>query len=267
MIAFVPAEIHIEPGVHPTRNWFGLTVNLDTVTSTLIAAAIVLLLGFLVRRALTKKTEDHVPTKLQIIWESVVGEVNRQVEDNLGKVHPYVAPLAIALFFFILIANWLELIPSEFGDGRLHALPAPTADTNLTYAMGIFAVASVWVYGIRTKGWKGYFSHFVQPYPVLLPLNILEELVKPVTLALRLFGNIFAGGIMLALIAAIPWWAGMPIANIAWKMFDLAIGGLQAFIFALLTVLYFAMAGAGHDDHGDEHAAEHTTEEPQKLAA
>jgi F-type H+-transporting ATPase subunit a len=232
------------------------------VTSTLIAGAIVLLLGFLVRRALTRKTEDHVPTKLQLIWESVVGEVNKQVEDNLGKVHPYVAPLAITLFFFILIANWLELIPSEFGPGRLHALPAPTADTNLTYAMGIFAVGSVWVYGIRTKGVKGYFSHFVQPYPILLPLNVLEELVKPVTLALRLFGNIFAGGIMLALIAAIPWYFGMPIANIAWKMFDLAIGGLQAFIFALLTVLYFAMASSGHDD---EHDAAHTDEHDSKT--
>ena len=187
-----------------------------------------------------------MPTKLQIIWESVVGEVNKQVEDNLGKVHPFVAPLAISLFFFILIANWLELVPSELNEDA-HLLPAPTADTNLTYAMAIFAVVSVWVYGIRKSGF-GYFKHFVQPYPVLLPLNVLEELVKPVTLALRLFGNIFAGGIMLALIAAIPWWAGCRSPNVLWKMFDMIIGGLQAFIFALLTVLYFAMAGAGHDD-------------------
>jgi F-type H+-transporting ATPase subunit a len=245
----LPLEIHIEPGVHPTRNWFGLTVNIDTVFSTVVAGVIVLALGFLVRRALTKNTEDHVPTKLQIIWESVVGEVNKQVEDNLGKVNPYVAPLAISLFFFILIANWLELVPTEFhiGDTNFHLLPAPTADTNLTYAMAIFAVVSVWVYGIRKSG-LGYFKHFVEPYPVLLPLTVLEELVKPVTLALRLFGNIFAGGIMLALIAAIPWWAGMPVANVLWKMFDMVIGGLQAFIFALLTVLYFAMAGGGHDD-------------------
>ncbi|HWU20999.1 MAG TPA: F0F1 ATP synthase subunit A, partial [Nocardioides sp.] len=218
-----------------------MTVNIDTIFSTVVAGVIVLALGFLVRRALTKDTEDHVPTKLQIIWESVVGEVNKQVEDNLGKVNPYVAPLAICLFFFILIANWLELVPTEFhiGHTNYHLLPAPTADTNLTYAMAIFAVISVWVYGIRKSG-LGYFKHFVQPYPVLLPLTVLEELVKPVTLALRLFGNIFAGGIMLALIAAIPWWAGMPVANVLWKMFDMVIGGLQAFIFALLTVLYFA---------------------------
>jgi F-type H+-transporting ATPase subunit a len=259
---FVPSEINITPGEHPTREWFGMTVNIDTVISTLVAGAIVLLLGFLVRRALTRKTDDHVPTKLQLIWESVVGEVNRQVEDNLGKVHPFVAPLAISLFFFILIANWLELIPSELNH-EAHLLPAPTADTNLTYAMAIFAVVSVWIYGIRKNGVK-YFKHFVQPYPILLPLNILEELVKPVTLALRLFGNIFAGGIMLALIAAIPWWAGMPIANVLWKAFDMVIGGLQAFIFALLTVLYFAMASGGHDEHVDHE--ERTVNDPTDQA-
>jgi F-type H+-transporting ATPase subunit a len=248
---FVPLEINITPGEHPTREWLGMTVNIDTVISTVVAAVIVLLLGFLVRRALTRPTADHVPTKLQIIWESVVGEVNRQVEESLGKIHPFVAPLAIALFFFILIANWLELIPTELNH-EAHLLPAPTADTNLTYAMAIFAMVSVWVYGIRTKGAKGYFKHFLEPFPFLLPLNILEELVKPITLALRLFGNIFAGGIMLALIAAIPWYAGMPVANILWKSFDMFIGGLQAFIFALLTVIYFAMAGAGHGEHEDE---------------
>lgn len=257
MTAFVPVEIN--PGTHPTRDWFGFTVNLDTITSTLIAGSIVLVLGFLVRRALTKNTEDHVPTKLQLIWEGVVGEVNRQVEDNLGKVHPYVAPLAISIFFFILIANWLEMIPSGLNEHTGELLPAPTADTNLTYALGLMAVVSVWVFGIRTKGIKGYLRHFVEPYPVLLPLNILEELVKPITLALRLFGNIFAGGIMLALIGSlIAGWkvGGLPLGeplggvlNVVWKLFDMAIGGLQAFIFALLTVLYFAMANAGHSDH------------------
>ena len=65
-------------------------------------------------------------------------------------------------------------------------------------------IVGVWTFGIRQKGWKGYFKHFLEPFPVLLPLNILEELVKPITLALRLFGNIFAGGIMLALIGLIP---------------------------------------------------------------
>ena len=181
-------------------------------------------------------------------------------------MHPYVAPLAIALFFFILFANWLELIPSKPNDDSPHLLAAPTADTNLTYALAAVTIISVWVYGIRTKGFKGYFSHFLQPFPVLLPLNILEELVKPITLALRLFGNIFAGGIMLALIGLIPIWASWA-PNMLWKAFDMFIGGIQAFIFALLTVLYFAMAGAGHDEHDEEHAEEHDEHEDSKTPA
>ncbi len=264
MSGLMPLAIEITPGEHPERHLFGLTFNIDTIISTLVAGAIVLLLGFLVRRSLTKKTDDHVPTKLQIIWESVIGEVNRQVEDNLGKVHPFVAPLAVSLFFFILIANWLEVVPTHLNHDA-HLLPPPTADTNLTYAMAFLAVGSVWVYGIRQNG-LGYFKHFVQPFPVLLPLNILEELVKPITLALRLFGNIFAGGIMLALIAAIPWYAGMPVANILWKMFELFIGGLQAFIFALLTVLYFAMASGGHGDHEEHEKHAENKEKTPELA-
>jgi F-type H+-transporting ATPase subunit a len=250
--SIVSLESDIEIGEHVVRTWGGFSFNIDTIWTTLIAGGLVLLLGFLARRALTKHPDDHVPTKLQLLWETVVGQVNTQVEDNLGRVHPYATPLAISLFFFILFANWLELLPTELNHDT-HLLPAPTADTNLTYALALLVMMSVWVYGIRTKGVRGYFKHFVEPFPILLPLNILEELIKPLTLALRLFGNIFAGGIMLALIGLLPiyiLWA----PNILWKLFDMAIGGIQAFIFALLTVLYFAMAGAGHDDHADDHA-------------
>ena len=211
-------EETIQIGHHVTWTWNGLTFNLDTIWTTLLAGSVVLLLGFLARRALTRDTTDHVPTKLQLAWESVVKEVNTQVEDNLGKVHPYVTPLAISLFFFILFANWLELLPTELNHD-VHLTPAPTADVNLTYAMALLVMVSVWIYGIRQKGVKGYFKHFVEPFPVLLPLNILEELIKPLTLALRLFGNIFAGGIMLALIGLMPLyllWA----PNLIWKLFD-----------------------------------------------
>jgi F-type H+-transporting ATPase subunit a len=240
-------EPAIQIGHHVTREWLGMTFNIDTIISTLVAGALVLILGFWATRSLTKDTKDHVPTKVQILWETVVGQVNTQVEDNLGKVHPFVAPLAISLFFFILFANWLELVPTELNEST-HLLPAPTADTNLTYALAAVTMVSVWTYGIRQKGVRGYFKHFAEPFPVLLPLNVLEELIKPITLALRLFGNIFAGGIMLALIGMIPLYA-MWAPNILWKSFDMIIGVIQAFIFALLTVLYFAMAGAGHAEH------------------
>jgi F-type H+-transporting ATPase subunit a len=244
------AEIHI--GEHKTAVWPVVgTVHLDTIISTVVAGSVVLLLGFLARRALTRDTDDHVPTKLQMVWEAVVGQVNSQVEDNLGKVHPYAAPLAISLFFFILIANWIELLPLKVNESD-HLLSVPTADTNLTYALAGVTIISVWAYGIRQKGLGGYLKHFFEPFPVMFPLNLLEELIKPITLALRLFGNIFAGGIMLALIGLMPFYVAWA-PNMLWKAFGGAIAVIQAFIFALLTVLYFAMAGAGHGDEHDEH--------------
>jgi F-type H+-transporting ATPase subunit a len=265
MSGTLPLEIEIHPGEHPEWHALGMTFNSDTIIATLIAGAIVVVLGFVLRAALTKKAgRDHVPSKLQILWETIVDQVQVQVEDNLGRVHPFVVPLAVALFFFILFANWLEMIPTKLNDHHRELLVSPTADTNLTYAMAAFAIVGVWAYGIKEKGVKGYFSHFLQPYPYLLPLNVLEELVKPITLALRLFGNIFAGGIMLALIAGLVSWKIGPapiggilavVANVVWKLFDMVIGVIQAFIFSLLVVLYFGMAGSGHgDDHteGDE---------------
>jgi F-type H+-transporting ATPase subunit a len=248
----------IEIGHHSTWEVAGYTLHSDTIIATFVAGGVVLLLGFLAVRGLTKDTEDHVPTKVQLIWEAVVGQVNSQVEDNLGKVHPYAAPLAVSLFFFILFCNWIELLPLRLNE-ETHILTVPTADTNLTYALAAVTIVSVWVYGIQQKGVKGYFKHFLEPFPVMLPLNVLEELIKPITLALRLFGNIFAGGIMLALIGMMPLYI-MWAPNVLWKAFGGAIAVIQAFIFALLTVLYFAMAGAGHGDEHDEHEDEHGTE-------
>jgi len=259
MNGLLPLDTNIEIGNHTTATFLGLTFNLDTIWATVIAGGIVLLLGFLVRRSVMKETADHVPTKLQMVWEGVVSQVNEQVEENLGRLQPFVVPLAIALFFFILIANWLELIPSQ--PGSIELLPAPTSDTNLTYAMAITVMVGVWVYGIREQGAKAYFAHFFQPFPALAPLNFIEELVKPVTLALRLFGNIFAGGIMLALIGLLPFWGLIP-GNILWKLFDMFIGGIQAFIFGLLTIIYFGMAAAGHG--GEEH--EPRQEQPHEQA-
>ena len=256
-----PLAIEIHPGEHPEGHLFGFTFNLDTIWVTVVAGAIVVALGFWARAKLTEKTEDHVPTKIQILWETIIDQVTTQVTSNLGKPNPFVIPLATALFFFILIANWIEVIPTEI-NSKTHLLPSPTADTNLTYAMAFLVIVGVWTFGVRQKGLKGYLKHFLEPYPYLLPLNILEELVKPITLALRLFGNIFAGGIMLGLIAGLVSLAPMNIPlggflaavlNVVWKLFDtMFLGGLQAFIFALLTVLYFGMAGGDHGDH-EEH--------------
>ena len=264
MIAAIlaPLEIEITPGEHPEGHAFGMTFNLDTIWVTAVAGLIVIALGFWAKSKLTQNPDDHVPTKIQILWETIINEVTTQVEANLGKVNPFVIPLAVALFFFILTANWLEVIPTELNH-ETHLLPSPTADTNLTYAMAIIVMVGVWTFSIRERGFKGWIKHYFEPVPWMFPLEVLQDLLKPVTLALRLFGNIFAGGIMLALIAGMvslaP--ANIPVGSVLtivfsviWKLFDtIFLGGLQAFIFALLTVLYFGMAGAGHGDDHDGH--------------
>jgi len=275
----ISAAIEIHPGEHPEGHALGMTFNLDTIWVTVVAGAIVVGLGFWARSALTKETEDHVPTKIQLVWETIVGQVTTQVEENLGKVNPFVVPLAVALFFFILTANWLELIPTELNK-NVHLLPSPTADTNLTYAMAVLVMVGVWTFSLRERGWKGFWKHYFEPVPWMFPLEILQDLLKPVTLALRLFGNIFAGGIMIALIAGLvnlaP--ANIPVGgfltivfNVIWKLFDtLFLGGLQAFIFALLTVLYFGMAGAhgeSHDESPEEASEESAAESPDKSTA
>jgi len=238
------ADTNIVVGKHITATLFGLTFNVDTIWGTALAGAIVVGLGFLVAR----KSSATNPTKLQLAWEMIVTYVTNEVEGSLGKVNRYVVQLAVAIFTFILISNWFELIPT--GEDP-HYLPSPTSDVNLTYALGLFVIVGVHIHSFRQRGVRGYFAHYAQPYKALLPLTVIEELVKPFTLALRLFGNIFAGGIMLAIIGLIPIW-GFWGPNILWKAFDMFIGLIQAFIFGLLTIIYFGMAGETHDDHEEE---------------
>jgi F-type H+-transporting ATPase subunit a len=231
-----PLAIDITPGEHLKWHIGGLTLNGDTITGTIVAGLIVIVLGLLVAR----RANATQPTKMQLAFESLVERVEDQVESSMGvRTAPWVVPLAFALFVFILISNWISIIPTDFRHGHPEYAPPPAADVNLTYALALLVIVTMHVMGIKKRGVRGYYGHlFRKPY-ALIPLNILEELIKPVTLSLRLFGNIFAGTIMVALIAAMPafiLWA----PEVIWKLFDMFIGLIQAFIFMLLTVLYMA---------------------------
>jgi F-type H+-transporting ATPase subunit a len=221
----------IEVGHHRTTEIFGLTVNADTLWSSLVAGIIVLGAGiYMARRASSGR-----PSKLQLAFETIVDAIQKQVASSMGPVAPFVVPLALTLFLFILIANWLELIPSG------GYLEAPSADINFTLALALIVIIWMHITAVRKKGLRRYLKHYAEPYPALIPLEIIGEIVKPFTLALRLFGNIFAGGVMLAIIGLIPSWL-LWLPNGLWKGFDLIIGAIQAFIFALLTILYFGFA-------------------------
>jgi F-type H+-transporting ATPase subunit a len=190
-----------------------------------------------------------------VAWEFGLETVTNQVEGSIGPAGRSVIPLAMALFVFILVCNLFELLAIG---GRFEYLPAPTGDINLPLSMALFVIVLVHRASVRSRGWRGYFRHYLmRPFPpVLMPanlfINVVEEVARPITLALRLFGNLLAGGLILALIAYLGSWklGAIPIGNIlvlplnvVWKLFDgVIISAIQAFIFALLTILYFDIA-------------------------
>jgi F-type H+-transporting ATPase subunit a len=244
------SDASIAVGQHSTWVVAGITLNSDTIIATLVASAIVLAVGFYLRHVVT----DGVPGRLQAALEMVWTTVDGFVEQMVGSFAGWLVPLAMTLFFFILVCNWLELIPT--GDH----LVSPTADTNLTFGLAFTVIVVLHVTSIRRQGWRGYLRvNYAHPeglprplYALLVPINVITQLSYPLSLSLRLFGNIFAGGLMLQIIALLPLWAGW-LPDGIWKLFEGAfVDVIQAFIFALLAVIYLSIATAGSEHRGEE---------------
>jgi F-type H+-transporting ATPase subunit a len=226
----------IEVGDHAaTANIFGLTVNLDIVWTTVFAGAVVVALVFLVRSRVT----PGVPGKLQLFWETLLGQVNELIDSAIGPSGRKYAPLAVTIFLFLLVCNWIEVIPSGHNP---EWFPAPTSDVNLPAAMAVSVIVLVHYSSIRARGLKGYVKHYFQPYPALFLINVIEEITKPITLTFRLFGNLFASVLMVTVITALLPIYAIPFGELIWKLFALLIGAIQAFIFALLTIIYLSIA-------------------------
>jgi F-type H+-transporting ATPase subunit a len=255
--------IHAEAafGTHPTVSagcGTLCTFNYDSVISSAIAVVLTLAIAFWIRGQL----RSGRPSKVQAVFEWGYELLRGLVRENVSEDALFVVPLAMTLFLYILIANYVELLPlAIFPNDIVHGA---NADLNQTLAMGLIVIAVVQWYSIQVLGWRGYLRRFTKPFELPLPariayipLNVLEELVKPVTLSLRLFGNIFAGAVMISLIASIGLLYLPAVQNVPavvagsvllaiWKAFDvLFIGFIQAFIFMLLTVIYFGMGREG----------------------
>jgi F-type H+-transporting ATPase subunit a len=245
MTGYVMA-VAINPGAHPQFEFLGLTFNSDTIISTLVAAVIVVGLAFLLRAKVTQA----VPNGLQLAFETVTKFLATQVEGMIGrKVAPYLIPLALSLFTFILVSDWLSVLPAHIG-GRDY-LPPPTADVNLVYPLALMVFVWRHVAGARRHGGPGKQLVFVLKghMPAFAPMWVIEEVSGVVSHALRLFGNLFAGGLMIEVIGALlPPYVGWAL-NGGWKLFDMFIGLIQAFIFALLTIIYFSQALEIREDH------------------
>lgn len=264
---FIAAEA--PPTSHATvtvcGNSFLCTFDYETLIATGVAAAVTLAVGFGIAYTLRRGT----PRRLQLIFELFLNYVRNLAGETVSeKDAVWITPIAATIGFFILMANWLDFFPLN------RPVEPPNADINLTLAMALVVILIVQWYSVRTLGWRGYFRRFTKPFEMnivvrtlFVPLNVIEELVKPITLALRLFGNIFAGVLMVYLLGLLfSAWATSgvffkvlsPLAlagMVVWKLFDvLFVGSIQAFIFLLLTVIYFGQAREGIEEQEAHHA-------------
>ncbi|MCL4543160.1 MAG: F0F1 ATP synthase subunit A [Chloroflexi bacterium] len=221
-----------------------LAINWDTIIMTwIIIAIIVVPLLFLSRRFTT-----GIPKGIQNVYEYVVEFVSNQAEQSVGERANTVLSVAVTLFVFILLSNYLGLIPIPY-------FKSPTSDLNTTLAMGIFVFILVQWLALRERGVRGQLRHLTQPYLPFLLINIIDELSRPVTLSFRLFGNIVAGEIMIIILQALlyhaPFFLLLPMP--IWLGFSFFVGLIQAFIFMMLTIAYIGLA-IEHHDEGEAHA-------------
>lgn len=211
-------------GVHKVAHFAGLAFNMDTLYMTWLTMAIVLLLVWAATRRITL-----VPRGLQNVVEMIVEALHEQIESAIGPKGRFLGPFIVTLFLFLLVGNWLGLVPG---------LASPTNDLNTTLGLALMVILMVQVIGVWNKGFFGYFSHFFKPYAVFLPINIIEELSKPVTLSFRLFGNIAAGEILLVILGLlVPY-----LIPTGWLAFSVFVGVVQAFIFTVLSLSYLSNA-------------------------
>lgn len=215
-------------------------------------------------RKVAKNATSGQPGRLQVFIEIVVDFVNTQVKDSYHGKSKLVAPLALTIFCWVFLMNFMDLLPVDllpfvatFG-GVDYLRVVPTADLNLTFGLSISVFCILVGFGIQSKGLKNFLCEFLfHPFSTenklaqacLIPANMMlktvEELAKPISLALRLFGNMYAGELIFILIALLPAW-GQWVLGGPWAIFHILIITLQAFIFMMLTIVYCNMASDSH---------------------
>lgn len=255
-----------DPETHQAAGFWAF--HLDTLFISSAIAILIVAVGWHVTRNLSA----NKPGGLQNFVEMVLEFVSQQVKDTFPGHNPLIAPLALTIFVWVWLMNFMDLIPVDllpmvatwFGIPYLKAVP--TTDLNTTMAMSLTVFAMILYYNIKVKGLAGYAKVFLfHPFgkffvPVNIAMTLIEELAKPLSLGLRLFGNLFAGELVFLLIALIggtlavgfaaAFWLPLQIVlDLGWLIFHLLVITLQAFIFMVLTIVYLGMAHTSADDH------------------
>lgn len=228
--------MEIAIGEHWIGHICGMQVHMDTLVTMWITMALLIIASFIMTRKLS-----IVPGKAQTVAEAIMGYFIG-LTDNMGKDGKKHVPLLATLFLFILSANLIGQLP-----WRLYHIKAggefasPTNDLNMTAAMAIIVVVYYIGAGLLKKGPK-YFLHYFHPLPILAPLNMLEDVIRPFSLALRLFGNILAGEVMiLVFVSFFAFFLPLPF-----MLFEVFVAFIQALVFTLLTSAYLTLSLKEH---------------------
>ncbi len=221
----------------PTEIVPGFVVNMQTLYMSWITMAIVAFILIIVMR-----NPKIVPGKMQMIVESVFDLIGGLTSDNLGdKGKKMMGPFFLTLFMYLFVGNELGLLPQVFTPFHFH-FTSPTNDINTTLGLGLTVIVTIYIVGLARNG-LGHLKHFIEPSIFMLPLHLLDEVLRPFTLAFRLFGNIVAGEILLIVLYQLTPW----VIPELWVCFSILIGAIQAMIFTALGVSY--MRGAFESHH------------------
>lgn len=209
----------------PALFWLGpIPITRTMVTTTFVSGALVGLAVWL-RNAIR-----HDPTSLPgVVAGACLQAIDQLVVEILGRPEPRLTAFSGALFLFIAACNLA---------GQLPGVEAPTASLSTTSALAIVVFFAVPFVGVRTHGFLGYFKHYLQPNPLLFPIHVISELSRTLALAVRLFGNVMSGELVVALLVVL----GGFLVPTPMMALDLLIGLLQAYIFAILTTVYVGAA-------------------------
>ena len=241
---------HGAPEAHLDLGFMTLTFNLSTVAMLLLSAIIVFLIAFISTRKLALK-----PTGMQNFMEWIMDFVKGIIKSNMdwktgGRFHI----LGITLIMFIAVMNLIGLPLGGLSINHNLWWKSPTADPTVTMSLAAMVLVLTQYYGVKMRKMSGYTKTFFQPMSFMFPLKLIEEFANTLTLGLRLYGNIYAGEILLTLIAKMVFKTAIIsfgllaiIPGIAWVGFSIFIGFIQAFIFTMLTMVYMAHKVA--DDH------------------
>jgi F-type H+-transporting ATPase subunit a len=226
------------------------TLHLDTLlVSWVLGFGLMFVLWRIARGA-----RADAPRRWQSVLEVIVDFARRQTKSFFAHGEPpaIVAPLGLTIFLWVFLMNTMDLVPVDLpAAAGAHIKIVPTTDVNLTFAMSISVFALILYYNFKVKGAGGFLREALSApfglkfFPANLLLRIVEEFAKPVSLAMRLFGNLFAAELIFLLIALLPFWAQWPLGG-PWAIYHILVVPLQAYIFAVLTVVYVAMA---HETH------------------